>query len=230
MTTLVLPVTYRRQPFPAWLLVVLLHLAVGMSLWKLPVWRDRGGVAAERPPLMLHLWWPSLAPTPPPTTTPPPAKRSPVPVRAAITLWPEPQAITATPALGLPAGTSLGTSVGTRTAPSPSPLPEQAPPQPAQSATPAAPLNLNLPRSASAPWRQRNPALDDPRSNSAKLTMEQKLSNAMGGDGSWVEERVDLDTVRYRRGGECIQAIRSRAGQLELSNGAFRNAWLVRGC
>ena len=91
-------------------------------------------------------------------------------------------------------------------------------------------LNLSLPRGASAPWRPRNPALDDPRSNTARLTMEQKLANAMDGDGSWQMERLDNDRIRYRRGDECLLVTRSRAGQLELGNGAFRNAWMVGNC
>ncbi len=206
----------------AGLLMGLLHLGLVLILWDLPVWADRVSITLNRP-----LLWVTVAPPPPEAAADPAAARprplprpllQPLPLPQPSPRQPEPQAIT------LPA-----------VAPSPSAAPtEGATPAtaspPAGGAPPAA-LNLSLPRGASAPWRQRNPALDDPRSNTARLSLEQKLANAMGGDGSWHEERLDLDTVRWRRGNECILATRSRAGQLELgSNGAFRNSWLVRNC
>ena len=92
-------------------------------------------------------------------------------------------------------------------------------------ATPAPPqpLNLALPRGASAPWRAaRNPAVDDPRSNLGKLTLEQKLADAMGGDGQWVEETIDADRRRLKRGNTCIYLQRPRAAQLDPFNPAYR--------
>lgn len=95
----------------------------------------------------------------------------------------------------------------------------------------AQPLNLILPRSASAPWQlPRNAALDDPRSNTARATFDSRLRNAMGGDGAWVEERLDNDRVRFRRGSECVEMTRSRAGQLDPANGAFRDLWAGKRC
>ncbi len=217
------PRTEPRRLLPAWLLVGLLHVLLALLLWKQPVWADRTSPVVDRPPLVVTLWQrvreTTLAPQPPTTLRRREQPSQPQPKA------PEPQAITLptastpapTPADAAPAGTPPADLI--------------APPAMQASKDPAAPrLNLALPRGASAPWRQRNPALDDPRSNTAKLSMEQKLANAMGGDGTWTEERVDLDHVRYRRGDQCIIATRTRAGQLELANGAFRNAWTVREC
>jgi hypothetical protein len=95
---------------------------------------------------------------------------------------------------------------------------------------PPVPLDLSLPRAASAPWRRRNPALDDSRSNDRPLTFEQRLALGMGGSGPWAEERLDPDTIRFRRGAQCQLATRTRAGQLGLANGAFKDAWVVRPC
>jgi hypothetical protein len=192
----------------------LLHLGLVLGLWDLPVWADRVSVALNRP-----LLWVTVTPPPPEAPAGPAAARSrPLPLPQPSPRQPEPQAITLPAVAVLPSAAPTEGTTATTASP------------PAGGAPPAA-LNLSLPRGASAPWRQRNPALDDPRSNTARLTLEQKLANAMGGDGSWHEERLDLDTVRWRRGNECILATRSRAGQLELgSNGAFRNSWLVRNC
>lgn len=197
--------------------VVLLHLVLAGLLWRMPAWGDRLAAVPAQQPLLVRLWW---APPPPPPATPPlrvDGPRVPSPKQPANPRPTEPQAITDPGAAAVGAVTEAPAAAATASA-----LPS-GPTQPA-------PLNLTLPRAASAPWRQRNPALDDPRANTARQTMEQKLANAMGGDGSWVMERVDLNTIRYRRGNECVQLIRSRAGQLELGGGAFRNSWLAGNC
>jgi hypothetical protein len=77
------------------------------------------------------------------------------------------------------------------------------------------PLDLRLPRAASAAWRHRPAPMDDPRANTAKATFESTLQTAMGGDGRWAEERIDGDRVRFRRGNTCVDFIRSRAEQLD---------------
>jgi hypothetical protein len=107
-------------------------------------------------------------------------------------------------------------------------------PNPAPSAAPAssadAPLNLALPRAASAAWRQRPAAMDDPRANTAKATFESKLQAAMGGDGRWAEERIDGDRVRFRRGGTCVDFTRTRAEQLDSFNQSFSpKPWVTPG-
>lgn len=212
-----------RRPLPAWVLVGLLHLGLLLTLWTLPPTADRGRAASPQPALVVTLL-DALRPRPTPATpaTAPEALRRSMPTpREVLRLpsppSPEPQAITL-PAEPVPAPAAPA-------APTDTPAPPAA-----TAAAPPAPLNLTLPRGASAPWRASNPALDDPRSNTAKLTMEQKLANAMGGDGEWHMERLDGDHIRYRRGAQCVLMTRSRAGQLELGNGAFRNSWLVGGC
>lgn len=196
------------------MLVGAAHLGLLLALWTLPPAADRGRAAPQQPALVVTLLE-AVHPRPKAPDRPHPAAPAP---REALRMPPplrmEPQAIT------LPA----------EPAPPPAAPAATAPPTASSPAPTQAPLNLALPRSASAPWRARNPALDDPRSNTAKLNFEQKLSNAMGGDGSWHEERLDNDHVRFRRGDQCVLMTRSRAGQLELGNGAFRNSWLVGSC
>jgi hypothetical protein len=102
----------------------------------------------------------------------------------------------------------------------------------APAASGAAPvtLDLTLPRQPQAPWRERNPALDDPRSNTRPpAAVEARIAAALG-DGRWQVERLDHDRVRYRSGSLCVIATRSRAGQLELAGGAFRELWAVSDC
>lgn len=111
---------------------------------------------------------------------------------------------------------------------------EPSAPAAASPAGPAAsaprPLDLSLPRQPQALWRQRPPALDDPRSNTRPpASVEARIAAALG-DGTWQVERLDLDTVRFRSGSRCLLATRSRAGQLELAGGAFRETWGVRDC
>ncbi len=40
----------------------------------------------------------------------------------------------------------------------------------------------------------------------------------MGGDGRWVEERIDADRVRFRRGDTCVDLKRSQAERLDPWN------------
>ncbi|MDP1902136.1 MAG: hypothetical protein Q8K96_17065 [Rubrivivax sp.] len=189
------------------------HLLVAALLLRLGAWPDRGPPAAEQPPLVVRLL--QLAQRPPPAQPPataalPPATRAPATAPFTTATPPaqepprsaEPQAITLPPA----AAASTPEAVG------------------------SAPLNLTLPRAASAPWRSRNPALEDARANSAPATLESRTTQAMGGDGPWVPERLGNDRIRLRRGSECIELQRSRAGQLELANGAFRDLWAGKKC
>lgn len=206
-----------RRRLAAGGVVLLAHLVLAGLLWRTQTWSDRDGSAPVQQPLELRLLWitpkPELA-APPAQTEP---RRGPTARPRLSTQVIEPQAIT---------GPLDSASRATADAPSPAPAVLPA----THGSTAPATLDLMLPRGASAPWRHRSLALDDPRANTVRLTLDQKLANAMGGDGSWVMERVDVNTIRYRRGNECVQKTRSRAGQLELGGGTFRNAWLVGNC
>jgi len=103
---------------------------------------------------------------------------------------------------------------------SPTPAPTPAPASPS-AAAPAAeaprPLNLSLPRAASAPWR--NPALADRRSNTRALTLEARLAQVMGpGDGPLMEEALPDGGRRFSRGNNCVILRPSRAGKLDPFN------------
>ncbi|KPF94113.1 hypothetical protein IP87_19845 [beta proteobacterium AAP121] len=84
--------------------------------------------------------------------------------------------------------------------------------------TAAPPLNLALPRSASAPWRARNPALDDPRSNTPPQTLESRIAKALGGVDGIEEFRLEDGSVRFKRGNSCVIARPNRAGALDPFN------------
>ncbi len=191
--------------------VLALH-ALGLAgLLQLGVWRDRRPPTAAPAPLTVRLIQPltsvRLAPAPaaaadraPPTA---PAPRRPRDAEAITLPAPAPDELVATP-----------------------PALAAAPPVAAS----AAPLDLRLPREASAPWRARSPALDDPRANSARASFEARLQGAMGGDGRWVEERIDADRVRFRRGDTCIELKRSQAERLDPWNQTNSpKPWLTAG-
>lgn len=198
----------RRWRQCAALAVLSLHLlGVGLGL-RLSAWADRSPPPPRQAALevrLLRLTLPAT-PAPPATQAPAAAARQRTPPPLAQRRRPEDtlQAIT------LPAP-------ATQEAPAVPSAPASAAPAPPQ------PLNLALPRGASAPWRAaRNPAVDDPRSNLGKLTLEQKLADAMGGDGQWVEETIDADRRRLKRGNTCIYLQRPRAAQLDPFNPAYR--------
>ena len=84
-----------------------------------------------------------------------------------------------------------------------------------------APLNLALPRAASAPWRTRNPVLDDERANSnplARQTVEARIAAVLGGSDQVTEERLDDGRIRLRRGGQCVVAHPNRAERIDPFN------------
>ncbi|MDE1927008.1 MAG: hypothetical protein KGI36_07465, partial [Burkholderiales bacterium] len=79
-----------------------------------------------------------------------------------------------------------------------------------------------------APWRQRSPALDDPRANTRPETFEEKLAGAMGGDGVWRIERIDDDHRRLKRGDTCVDLQRTRAQQIDPMSPHTRDLpWLA---
>jgi len=196
------------------LAVLGLHvLGVGLGV-RLGAWADRHPPPVRQPALtvrLLRLDPPPALPRPQAAATPPatpPLKRPAPNEPQAPPEQARPQPSDTLQAITLPAEPSAPAAAAVAA--------------PAASA-PAPPLNLALPRGASAPWRAgRNPALDDPRSNLGKLTLEQKLADAMGGDGRWTEEPIDADHRRLKRGNTCITLQRPRAAQLDPFNPANR--------
>jgi hypothetical protein len=90
-----------------------------------------------------------------------------------------------------------------------------------------APLNLSLPRERAQAPQQRHPALDDARSNSPRPTLASAIAAAALG-GSWTEERLGPDTVRFRRGNLCIDAHRPRVATLNaISDAARATPWAL---
>ncbi len=205
----------RRPAAAGWAAVLALHAALLLGLLSLrPVPAPR---ASERAPV---LTWVLPAPAPVPAAAPTPPPASPTPATQA----PRP-----TP----PAAARPSQAITWVPAPTPSPAAPSTAPQAAASAPAAAaplPLNLSLPRDAAAPWRQRNPALDDPRLARERRGLEDAIARAMGGDNRVIEERVDLDTVRIRSGNRCVLLKRSRAGQLDLGGGTYRELWQSTDC
>ncbi len=199
----------RRRAGPA-ALVLGAHVLAALLLARLGTWSDRGPPAAERLPLVVRLL--SLAPpTPAPAPPPPPHRQQRAATAPAVPMR-QPaaaRAVQSTPALTMPPAAALPAT------------PEPALPAPDPAPAPPPPLNLALPRGASAPWRRQLPALEDPRSNSARATFESELRAAMGGDGRWALERIDEDHIRLRNGSTCIDIRRSRAEQLDGFNRSF---------
>lgn len=191
------------------LAVVALHLALLAALW---MHRPPRHDAGERRLTSVRLVLPRLPPPREPerrTATPPPLPARP----AALPQAPPVDAITETPA----------------TAPAPTmPLPAEAPVQPAE--PPRSTLRLTLPPGyAASTAAARNPALDDPRSNTPRLTFEQRIADALGG-GDWVEEKTSENNVQsvgavgehrtvMRRGNTCVEVFRSRISDMDPFNG-----------
>jgi hypothetical protein len=92
-------------------------------------------------------------------------------------------------------------------------------------------LRLTLPPGyAASSAAARNPALSDPRSNTPRPTLEDRIADATGGAGAWVEESTsenrsqsvgalgDRRTV-MRRGDTCVEIFRSRIADTDPFNG-----------
>jgi hypothetical protein len=193
----------RRAPSaPVWLLIITLHVAVLLT------WPARTRQAEPpRPWAELRL----------------------IPARPVDTPAPQPAASPITPRFTAPAAPAVPLPI-------PSPIPSLIPPgldlpaapeisPPAATEAPHdATLRLALPHAADAASRQ--PALDDPRGNTPISRIGARIANDLGGDGRWVEERMDADFVRLRRGNTCINLHRARGAVLNPFNeSAAPTAW-----
>ena len=97
-------------------------------------------------------------------------------------------------------------------------LPAVAAPVPTAESPAAPTLILDLPRSASAPQRWRNPALDDPRANTPRRTLEAMIAGTMRGDDRLFEEPLGDGRIRYRRGSECALVTPARGAAIDPFN------------
>ena len=194
-------------------LVVALHLALLAVLLtqRSPPSND----ASERRSVSMRIILP-----PPPRSVPTPPRATPArsvpPPRAPATTAPPPIPMAdAPPAVALPTPAPPTTPPGT--------VPAGEPPRTA--------LRLTLPPGyAASSAAARNPALTDPRSNTPRPTLEDRIADATGGAGAWVEERVEnhsqsigaLGEYRtvMRRGSTCVEIFRSRISD----NNAFNSS------
>jgi hypothetical protein len=195
-------------------------------------WLARGLVAALHLGLLAALWLhkPASLPEPsekrlttvrlilpkPSRPTPPP----PAPAPRAAVLPAEPRLVAPPP-------------IPTETTPEPAAAPAPAPSPLATTPTepPRSTLRLTLPPGyAASTAATRNPALGDPRSNTPRMTLEDRIADATGGAADWVEERTsdnrsqsvgaqgDHRTV-MRRGNTCVEIFRSRITDMDSFNG-----------
>lgn len=199
-------------------LVAALHLALLAALWQYrPALQDGPG---ERRLTTLRLITPSAPrPAPAPARRPElPTPRLPVPPLPSLPSLPSLPAPVTEPAVTTPAVTTPALA-----APAAEPAPEATPPR--------STLRLTLPPGyAASSAAARNPALSDPRSNTARPTLEDRIADATGGAGAWVEESMgenrsqsvgaqgDHRTV-MRRGNTCVEIFRSRIADTDAFNG-----------
>lgn len=193
--------------------VIVLHLALYLVLRNSPGWqvRPQTQTSAPRTEVTLRLLpWrdPATVPAAPPR--PARAERT-APSRA-------PRAITAA---APPAAGPLPTeSAQAMTAPAPWPAASQ----------PPRPLELRLPPGFATRQGARNPAVDDPRANSARLTTPEQRMGATF-DTRLVEEDLGEGRRRIRQGANCVVVRQSRIGQLmPFNESAVRTPALVGAC
>lgn len=180
----------RRRAWLLWLPIAALHLALLLTLQPHAPARS----AAPRVLTAVRLV---------------PAPRRPPPASPAI----------AAPRLTAPAVTvPLPPAFDTEAAASPTVEPPAAPISPAE--PPRLTLRLTLPPGyAASAAAARNPALSDPRSNTPRRTLEDRIADAAGNTGPWTEERTSDHRTVMRRGDTCVEVFRSRIADMDPFNG-----------
>ncbi|MFT7774741.1 hypothetical protein [Roseateles sp.] len=133
---------------------------------------------------------------------------------------PEPPATLAprlpSPDLPIPAPPVFSTETPSPVAVSPA---TAAPPTPAAAAEPPrTTLRLTLPPGYAASASTRSAALNDPRSNTRRLTLEDRIANAAAVTADWVEERTSDGRMRRRRGDTCVETEESRIATIDRFN------------
>ena len=107
-------------------------------------------------------------------------------------------------------------------------LPPDGPVRTDAAATQIPDLNLSLPRSASAPWRRVNPAVQAQIGGAAPRTVESGIANAAAHTGPWSQERIGDNRVLMRRGDTCFTLDRPRTAQLfPMDPSSQRLPWLA---
>lgn len=178
-------------------LVVGLHLALLAALWlhrPAPL-AERG----ERRVTTVRIVQPKPAPPPLAQTRPPPPRA----------------AAPAVPAITPPAFTTEAEPKTPVQAAPTAPAAEAPHPEPPRTA-----LRLTLPPGfAASSSSLTNPALNDPRSNTAKRTLESRIADAAEATGPWVSERTSDHRTLLRRGDTCVEVLRSRIADTDPFNG-----------
>lgn len=91
-------------------------------------------------------------------------------------------------------------------------------------------LNLTLPRKAVPPTAPAGPAALSPFHGRLPPNVAQLIANAAVDAGPWIEERIDDDHFRLRRGNTCILLERPAAAALDpFSDAARRMPWRANG-
>ncbi len=97
----------------------------------------------------------------------------------------------------------------------PGPQPITMPAEPPRAAASQPPLDLRWhPPAGGAKSAARSPATADPRANSARATLPERMARALGSDTHLTEEARAAGTVRLRQGSACVDLKATRASQL----------------
>ena len=81
-------------------------------------------------------------------------------------------------------------------------------------------LNLTLSRKDIASVTPRSFAEQSSFRGRLPKTVERQIANAAAESGPWIEERIDNDRIRMRRGNTCVMMERPRAASLDPMNEA----------
>jgi hypothetical protein len=88
-------------------------------------------------------------------------------------------------------------------------------PPTAAASEPERPLDLRLPRFADGPAARHNPALDDPRANTPRVALGERMARAIGTDDQVTEELRGNGRRRIRQGAACVDVRPSRAAEID---------------
>lgn len=182
-----------------WSAVALLHLLLWAGLTQPPARLSTHERPAHETPVRVTL---RMLPAPRPTD---PAERdAPSPRRAMAPRAADRRAFVPARA----AAASLDA-----TAPGPQPITVATEPPQAAASQPPLDLSWHAPTNRT-PGTARSPATTDPRGNSARATLSDRMAHTLGSDSRLTEEARADGTVRLRQGSACVDLKTSRAAQL----------------